>query len=64
MSEIGDSSGSSDNQDADIIAIGSARKTQTHKKKKITEIKQAFEKYFPLSKPKKTTKKTNKKKKR
>ncbi len=61
---MSDHTDNSDTEDAEIIAIGSARKTQTHKKKKITEIKQAFEKYFPLSKPKKTAKKTNKKKKR
>lgn len=48
--------------EADIVPIARGRKTEAAKKTKIQAIKQAFEEYFPLNKPKKNVKKTKKNK--
>jgi hypothetical protein len=47
-------------ENAAIVPISSGRKTETFKKKKIDAIKQAFEQYLPLNKPKKNLKKSKK----
>lgn len=51
-------------KDANIIPLEKAHKTESHKQKKIKDIKQAFERYLPMKKTKKSTAKNNKGKKK
>lgn len=49
-------------ENTQIVPIGTGRKTEASKKQKIEAIKQAFEQYLPLNKPKKLVKKSKKNK--